>query len=145
MASRSLRNRTVDPSKDEQHLLAGESAVESEILGSVGELELDRQGQQSDLHDTPLSEPYQPSQDTVTQPNIQPPNPSETSDLKQMLASMFPMMQETVRADISSVKEDLANNQESVRKDLAANQETVRADFSSVKADLKCKGRPSCK
>jgi hypothetical protein len=102
MASRSLRSRTVDSSKDEQHLLAGESAVESESLGSVGELELDRQGQQSDLQDTPLSEPYQPSQ--VTQPNIQPPTPSETSDLKQMLASMFAMMQETVR-------KDLANNQ----------------------------------
>lgn len=145
MASRALRSRTVEPSQEDLETPAGERPSESEGLGSLESSErLGSSDQQtSEIPEPPLSELEQ-TQEKVSQPRIQQPSISEASDLKNMLAGMFAIMQETVRADLvtnnESIRTDIATNneklQERVKGDLAANQESVRADISSIKADL---------
>jgi hypothetical protein len=124
MVCRSLRSRTVEPSQDDLETPVGEKPSGSEGLGSVEGIEiLDSLGQPSELPEPPLSELEQQPQENVSQPNLQPPSTSETSELKHMFAGLMAViqqnskkLQECVKADLTSVKADLAANNENLQQ-----------------------------
>jgi hypothetical protein len=152
----------VEQCLEDQETPVRERLSESEGLGSLDPSgEASSLGQPCEIPEPALCEP-EPTLEKVTQPSSQQPSSGETNELKNMLAAMFAMMQETVRkdlaannesikadinsvkenqesvkADISNVRADLAANNERVRADLAASQESVRKELNKIRKDLK--------
>jgi uncharacterized protein YhaN len=131
----------VEPYLEYQEILAGERLSESEGLGSLDPNEgLGSLGHPSETPEPPLCE-IESTLEKVTQPSSQQPSSSETNELKDMLAGMFAMIQESVRKDLAtnneSVKADLAANNERIRADLAACQECVRNELNKIRKELK--------
>jgi uncharacterized phage protein gp47/JayE len=127
-------------------LAARESAseVSSEGLGSAevqseGVVTVPREVKQAFIEQPPVENAWHPK---VPQPAV-----SEDSDIKQMLAGLMEVMQQsqsTIKADLakakaeiqSSVKADLSNTKGEIHSGIKADLSSVRADLDRVKSEI---------
>jgi hypothetical protein len=128
MASRALRSRTVEASEENPELPAGESADDRpsdqpDGLGSVGE----------------PSEPNLPSrQEVVSEQSTKGPSFDDSGEIKQTLAVIMTVvqqsnakLQESVKADIDRVRKDIKAQNEKLNKRFELQSQEAKLDFEA--------------